>query len=56
MSLTPEVETLFATLRQTANATVAQAIQAQVETVSDRDLCRINPWRSPRSAASTRTT
>lgn len=43
MSLTPEVETLFATLRQTANPTVAEAIQRHVESARDRDLCRINP-------------
>ncbi len=43
MSFTPEVETLFATLRQLAALEVALATERHVEDASDRDLCRINP-------------
>ena len=43
MSLSPEIETLFATLRQTAKPDVAQVIAKHVEDAPDRDLCRINP-------------
>ncbi len=43
MSMAPEVQALFASLRQTAKPPVALAIEKHVETAPDRDLCRINP-------------
>ena len=43
MSFAPEVETLFATLRQSGKADAAAAIETHVLNAADRDLCRVNP-------------
>jgi class 3 adenylate cyclase len=43
MNFTPEVETLFATLRQSTKPEIARAIEGHVRDASDRELSRINP-------------
>jgi class 3 adenylate cyclase len=43
MSFPPEVDTLFATLRQSGTPEVARAIEGHVREAADRDLCRVNP-------------
>jgi len=43
MSLNPEVETLFATLRQSSRPEIARAIEGLVREASDPELCRVNP-------------
>jgi class 3 adenylate cyclase len=43
MSFAPEIETLFATLRQSGRPEAALAIETHVKNARDRDLCRINP-------------